>query len=246
MKRLLIILAAVSVLVSTVAFTSAIYIERQDRAEQRFFDLFPEWWASHTACMTPSEELELIRQLAPDIAARIDSTNAEFEELAAREVVGTLTVSEREAYLDHYLRVPHLVQTGSEWYDWTEVDPREPFPQHESEGPLVRQCPVDDHSHGWHIKNCFGYANIDLGFIRQHPGNGHLAPTVLGREVYRNLKQSGETRDFILQMTEYQGDQAALSKQADQIVADLPASEVSAGFEEWRVQAEYEALRCAD
>ena len=246
MKRLLIILAAVSVLVSTVAFTSAIYIERQDRAEQRFFDLFPEWWASHTACMTPSEELEFIRQLAPDIAARIDNANAEFEEMAAREADGTLTVSEREAYLDHYLRVPHLVQTGSEWYDWTEVDPRELFSRRENEGPLVRQCPVDNHSHGWHIKNCFGYVNIDLGFIGQHPGGGHLAATVLGREVRRNLEQSGETPDFVLQMTKHQDDQAALSKQAEQIVADLPASEVSAGFEEWRVRAEYEGLRCAN
>ena len=246
MKRLLVTLAAVSVLVTTIAFISLIYIERQDRAEQRFFDLFPNWWASHTACIPLNEELKFIRQLAPDIAARIDSANAEFEELAAREVVGTLTVSEREAYLDHHLRVPHLVQTGSEWYDWTEVDPRAPFSQHESEGPLVRQCPVDDHSHGWQIKNCFGYVNINLGFIGQHPGGGHFAPTVLGREVYRNLEQLGETRDFVLQMTEHHGDQVALSKQAEQLVADLPASEVSAGFEERRVQAEYERLRCVD
>jgi hypothetical protein len=103
--------------------------------------------------MTPSEELEFIQQLAPEIAARIDNANAEFEALAAREVAGTLTVSGREAYLDNRLRVPHLVRTGSEWHDWTEVDPREPFSLHESEGPLVRQCPADDHSHCWHIKS---------------------------------------------------------------------------------------------
>lgn len=246
MKRFLAALAAISVLVVTIAFTSAIYSERQNRAEQQFFDLFPDWWASQTACVTPNEELEFIRQLAPDIAARIDNTNAEFEELAAREVVDTLTVSEREGYLQHYMRVPHLVQTGSEWYHWTEVDPLEPFSEHANEGPLVRQCPVDDHSYGLHIKNCFGYVNIDLGFIGQHPGGGHLPPTVLGREVYRNLEQSGETRDFVLQMTDRQGDQAALRRQAEQIVADLPASEVSAGFEESRIQAEYERLRCSN
>ena len=142
MKRLLIILAASSVPVSTVAFTSAIYIERQDRAEQRFFDLFPEWWASHTACMTPSEELELIRQLAPDIAARIDSTNAEFEELAAREVVGTLTVSEREVYLDHYLRVPHLVQTGSEGYDGQKLIHESHFPSMRAKGHWCGNVPL--------------------------------------------------------------------------------------------------------
>ncbi|MBL4558074.1 MAG: hypothetical protein JKP98_16180 [Rhodobacteraceae bacterium] len=55
--------------------------------------------------MTPSEELEFIQQLAPEIAARIDNANAEFEALAAREVAGTLTVSGREAYLDNRLRV---------------------------------------------------------------------------------------------------------------------------------------------
>jgi hypothetical protein len=172
-----------------------------------------------------------IRQYAPSVAARIDSANAEFEALAAREAVGTLTVSEREAYLDHNLRVPHLVQTGSEWYDWTVVDPRTTFFRHESEGPLVRQCPADNHSHGWNINSCFGYVNIDLRF--------------LGQEFYRNLEQSGETRDFVLHMMDYQSDQAAFRRQAERIVADLPASEVSAASVEWRVRAEYERLRCS-
>ncbi|MBL4558076.1 MAG: hypothetical protein JKP98_16200 [Rhodobacteraceae bacterium] len=81
------------------------------------------------------------------------------------------------------------------------------------------------------IKSCFGYVNIDLHF--------------LGREVYRNLEQTGQTRDFIVQMMEHQSDQAASRRQAEQIVANLPASEVSAGFEEWRVRAEYEKLRCS-
>lgn len=213
--------------------------------EQRFFDLFPEWRASHTACMTDAEAFESLRQFAPNIASRIEATNAEFVALAAREADGTLTVSEREAYLAHPLRVPHLVQTGSEWYDWTEVDPQEPFSRHESEGPLVRQCPVDDHSNGWHIHSCFGYVNIDLGFTGRHPRGGHLPPTIVGREAYRNLEQSGETLDFVLKMMDHQAEQAALRRQAEQIVASLPASEVSAGFEEWRVQAEYERLRCS-
>jgi len=217
-----------------------------DDPEQNFFDLFPEWRVSHTACMTEGETFESLRQFAPDIASLIETTNAEFAALAASEADGTLTVSQREAYLGHPLRVPHLVRTGSEWYDWTEVDPREPFSGIESEGPLVRQCPVDDHSHGWHIKACFGYVNIDLGFIGQHPGGGHLAPTVLGRAFYRNLEQSGETLDFVVQMMEHQSELSALKMQAEQIVANLPASDVPAGSEEWRVSAEYERLRCME
>ena len=213
--------------------------------EQRFYDLFPEWLASHTACMTDAEAFESLRQFVPNIASRIEATNAEFAALAAREADGTLTVSERETYLAHPLRVPHLVQTGSEWYDWTEVDPQEPFSRHESEGPLVRQCPVDDHSHGWHIHSCFGYVNIDLGFTGRHPGGGHLPPTIVGREVYRHLEQSGQTLDFVLQMMDHQAEQAALRRQAEQIVASLPAQQVSAASVEWRVQAEYERLRCS-
>lgn len=218
-----------------------------DDTEQRFFDLFPNWWSSHTACMTPDEELEIIRQFAPDIATRIEITNAEFSALAAREANGSLTVSERATYLAHDLRVPHLVQTGSDWYDWTEVDPSDPFPQHDSQGSLVRECPAEDHSYGWHIKACFGYVNIDLyGYIGQSPGYGHLAPTILGREIHRNLEESSSTIDFVLEMTEHQREQAELRAEAEQIVANLPASDISAGFEEWRVRAEYERLRCEE
>lgn len=213
--------------------------------EQRFYDLFPEWRASQTACMTDAEAFESLRQFAPDIASRIETTNAEFAALAAREADGTLTVSERQAYLAHPLRVPHLVQTGSEWYQWAEVDPSEPLALHRSEGPLVRECPSDDHSYGWHIKACFGYVNIDLGYVGSHPGGGHLAPTIVGREVYRNLEQSGQTLDFVFQMMDHQAEQAALRRQAEQIVASLPAQNVSAASVEWRVQAEYERLRCS-
>ena len=78
--------------------------------EQRFFDLFPEWWASQAACMTPDDELEAIRQLAPKIGSQIDAKNAEFAALAAKQANGTLTVSERAAYLSDDVRVPHLVQ----------------------------------------------------------------------------------------------------------------------------------------
>lgn len=214
--------------------------------KQLFFDLFPEWRASHTACMTDGEAFESLRQFAPDITSRIETTNAEFAALAAREADGTLTVAERDTYLAHPLRVPHLVRTGSEWYDWTEVDPQEPFSRYQSEGPLVRQCPDEDHSYGGHIKYCYGYVNINLGYVERSPGGGHLAPTVVGREAYQNLEQSGETLDFVLQMMEYRADQAALRRQAEQIVADLPASEVSAGFEELRVRTEYERMRCED
>lgn len=213
--------------------------------EQRFYDLFPEWRASHTACMTDAEAFESLRRFAPNIASRIEATNAEFAALAAKEADGTLTVSERETYLAHPLRVPHLVQTGSEWYQWAEVDPSEPFSLHRSEGPLVRECPSEDHSYGWRIKSCFGYVNIDLGYVGSHPRGGHLAPTIEGRAVYRNLEQSGQTLDFVLQMMDDQAEQAALRRQAEQIVANLPASEVSAGFADWRVQAEYERLRCS-
>lgn len=218
-----------------------------DDTEQRFFDLFPEWWAAHTTCMTPDTELQIIRQFAPDIGARIDNANTEFAALAAREADGTLTVAEREQYLANDLRVPHLVQTGSNWYDWAEVNPSGPFSRHESEGPLVRECPDEDHSHGRHIKACFRYVNIDLyGYVGQSPGVGHLAPTVLGRAVHRNLEQSGATLDFVLQMVEHQSEQATLRRQAEQIVANLPAFDVSAGSEEWRVRAEYERLKCGE
>ena len=212
--------------------------------EQRFYDMFPDWHSNQAACLNSKERLALIRRLAPSIALRIDTANAEFAALAAKEAEGALTVSEREAYLAHGLRVPHLVQTGSEWYDWVEIDPSEPFSRYRSEGPVVRECPAKNHSYGGHIKSCFGYVNIDLGYFGQSPGGGNLAPTVLGREFYTNLEQSGTTFDFVLQMMENEAEQAALRRQAEQIVANLPAHQVSAGSEEWRIRAERERQRC--
>ena len=220
-----------------------------DNTEQRFFDMFPRWWASHTACMTPEEKLDTIRSLAPAIAARIDAKNAEFEALAAKEIEGTLTVSERAAYLADDLRVPHLVQLPATSFQlggrWIEVDPAEPFSRHESKGPLVRECPNEDHSPGWHIKACFGYVAIDIyRSTGQWPGYGHHTPTILGRAVHRNLQPSSAARDFVLQMMEEKNEQATLRTLAEHIVASLPATEVSSGAEEWRVTSEYKRLRC--
>lgn len=214
--------------------------------EQRFFDMFPDWYASQTACLDPDAQLALIRSLAPSIATQIENANTEFAALAQKEADGTLTVAEREAYLANPWRVPHLVQTGSEWHQWTEVDPSEPLSLHSSDGPLVRECPNEDHSYGWHIKSCFGYVNIDLhGYEGRSPSMGHLPPTRLGLETYRELERTGAPAGFVYEMMLQVADQAELRQQAEEIVASLPAQQVSAASVEWRVRAEYERLRCS-
>lgn len=214
--------------------------------EQRFFDMFPDWYAGQAACLEPDDQLALIGSLAPSIATQIETTNIEFAALAAKEAEGTLTVAERETYLAHGLRVPHLVQTGAEWHQWAEVDPSEPLALHRSDGPLVRECPNEDHSYGWHIKVCFDYVNIDLhGYAGRSAGVGHLPPTRLGLETYRELQRTGEPTSFVYEMMLQVADQAELRQQAEEIVASLPAQQVSASSVDWRVRAEYERLRCS-
>jgi len=214
--------------------------------EQRFFDMFPDWYASQTACLDPDAQLALIRSLAPSIAMQIETANTEFAALAQKEADGTLTVAERETYLANPWRVPHLAQTGSEWHQWTEVDPSEPFALHQSDGPFVRECPNENHSYGWHIKSCFGYVNIDLhGYAGRSTDMGHLPPTRLGLETYRELERNGAPASFVYEMMLQVAAQAEIKQQAEEIVASLPAQQVSAASVEWRVRAEYEKLRCS-
>lgn len=218
---------------------------------QYFFDLFPDWWASHTACMTQQNKLEAIKQLTPELAWQIETTNAQFADLAMKEQVGTLTVAERDEYLNNDLRVPHLVrlpnsnsQIGG---NWVEVDLRDPLPSYDYEGPLVRACPVGTQYYGQHIKDCFGYVNIDLGrdiYGGAPSGSSGLPRKFLGNAVYREFELTGSTVDFILQMMEQRTAQDALKRQAEQIVANRPASEVSAGFVESQVRAEFKKLQC--
>ncbi|MDF2142302.1 hypothetical protein [Paenirhodobacter sp. CAU 1674] len=214
--------------------------------EQRFFDMFPFWYASQTACLDTDAQLALIRSLAPSIATQIETTNTDFAALATKEAEGTLTVAERETYLANPRRVPHLIQTGSEWHQWTEVDPSDPLALHQSDGPLVRECPDEDHSYGGHIKSCFGYVNIDLhGYAGRSAGMGHLPPTRLGLETYRELERTGAPASFVYEMMLQVAAQVELRQQAAEIVASLPAQQVSAASVEWRVRAEYERLRCS-
>lgn len=220
---------------------------------QYFFDLFPNWWASHTACITQQNKLETIKQLAPELGWRIEIANAQFANLAMKEQVGTLTVAERDEYLNNDLRVPHLVRLPNSnsqiGVDWVEVDLRDPFPSYDYEGPLVRVCPVGTQYYGQHIKDCFGYVNIDLGrdiYGGAPSVSSGLPRTFLGNAVYREFELTGSTVNFILQMMEHQSEQATLQRQAEKYVANLPASDVSAGSEERQVRAEYERLRCAD
>lgn len=213
--------------------------------EQRFHDMFPDWYADQTACLDPSAQLALIRSLAPSIATQIETSNTGFAALAAKEADGTLTVAERETYLANPLRVPHLVQTGSEWPQWTKVDPSDPLASHRSDGSLVRECPKDDYSFGGHIKSCFGYVNIDLhGYAGRSSDMGHLPPTRLGLETYQVLKRNAEAATFVYEMMLQVAAQAELRKQAEEIVASLPAQTVSTASVEWRIKAEYEKLRC--
>ncbi len=180
---------------------------------------------------------------------QIETANTEFAALAQKEVDGTLTVAEREAYLSNKLRVPHLVQlvpTSSQLVgDWVESDPQQQFGRHESDGPLVRECPSENHSYGGHIQSCFGYVNINLHrYTGRSAGIGHLPPTHLGLETYRELKRSGDPANLVYEMMVQVAIQAEFRQRAEEIVASLPAQQVSAGFVERRVKTEYDKLRC--
>lgn len=108
------------------------------------------------------------------------------------------------------------------------------------------QCPTDARSYGWHIKSCFGYVNIDLhGYAGRPTGMGHLPPTRLGVETYRELERIGAPASFVYEMMLQVAAQAESRQQAEEIVASLPARQVSAASVEWRVRAEYERLRCS-
>lgn len=212
--------------------------------KRRFYKLFPYWWSNQTACLSTDDELELIRELTPSIAGQIYSKNAEFKELARREKEGILTVSERATYLADNLRVPHLVRTGTNWYDWAEVDPSG-FSLNSSDRPVVRACPEADHSHGRHIQACFDYVNIDLyAFSGQSAWAGQPRPTVLARAVFFNLKQNNAVIEFVLRMMKDKIKHTALRAEAEQNIKSMLASEVTAANVEWHVRAEYERLRC--
>lgn len=209
--------------------------------------------------MTKAEQWDAISVLSPRTARIIDGYNARFEEFALREANGTLTVAERENYLMQLVRVPHLVRTGERWYDWAEVDPTNIL--YDNEGPLVRPCPTEQHSHGGHIHACFGYVNYDLHELSGRLRSDGTPRTIFSSMVLDAIRERqpltlsgllgpvlGEPtvlEEFVHEMQEDLNDQAEKRRQAEQIVANLPASEVSAGFEEWRVQTEYERLRCS-
>ena len=220
--------------------------------EDHFYDLFPDWWSSHTACMTADEILETVRFLAPKIATRIDAKNAEFEVLAAHEASGALSVSERDAYLGDDLRVPHLepipkfASFSGNGQLWKVVNPADLQSRIGFEGTLVRHCPGgEEPSPAPYIMDCFGYVNFNLDSTLGKPhAFGHRTPTVLGREVYRNLQAHGTAIEFVLQMIEDQSAQVALKTWAEQVVSSLPASEVPVGSVGRRVATEFERLQC--
>lgn len=255
--RALVLLAGlvISLLVVDLLWTGP----RMDRAEQRFDTLFHQWWASETACMSEAEQWDAISSISPRTARIIEGYNARFEQFALREANGSLTVAERNDYLMQLVRVPHLVRTGEEWYDWAEADPTGIL--YENAGPLIRPCPTEQHSHGGHIHACFGYVNYDLHEISGRLRSDGTPRTIFSSMVLDTLREgqpltlSGVLspflgkptvlENFVSEMEEDLRRQASRRRQAEQIVANLPASEVSAGFEEWRVRAEYERLRCS-
>lgn len=83
------------------------------------------------------------------------------------------------------------------------------------------------------------------GYAGRSTGMGHRPPTRLGLETYRELERSGAPAGFVYEMMLQVAAQAELRQQAEEIVASLPAQQVSAASVEWRVRAEYEGLRCS-
>jgi hypothetical protein len=180
-----------------------------------FISVSYSWMQSIAYCQKTEAADAALEELFPELAQTVRSHSAEYAGLAEKEKIGTLTLMERQVYLDSPYRVPEPFDPLWAIRDTAAVDQ-----------PLIQPC----HQTGFHTGKrsyelegyCYGYAAVEYPY-----SEGESIWKEKLNEAYKQMKSQGNVEKFIARVTlEVQRHQVALHD-ADRAVEDMPASSFS-------------------
>lgn len=190
----------------------------QDRREE-FDRIFPDWFAREAECGPRGEEdRELIARLYPDLLPDIDDKNRSFAALSVREQNDTLSLGERNGYLDGPWRVVVMAQKEYQAGNFLSTVPEEL--SYEDYSTWIRQCPQNGLVSASY---CEGHVSVLLKTVS---GGFHANRTVpLNHRAYTHLTDTGEIEPFISKMTTDSSYDYELRRSAEIQVQAMPATD---------------------
>lgn len=217
---------------------------------KQFNELFPKWWDAVSSCQNAEGKYSLIKELSPSLAAEIDKKNYQFQLLSIRELEGTLTVSQRNAYLEDEWRVggdgltkrrADRAKFLSSFYGVDFLNNAYEEGKLNDKDNLVIKCADEDLDKlGDHEALCFGYVELDL---LNGGSRGHFS-SFLGYNVHRDFQSNGDRIKFIVRMLADLAQDVGLENRARISVNRLPAGAVPVAAEASWVRKEHKQLRC--
>lgn len=180
-----------------------------------FIQVSYSWMQSIAYCRKTDAADAALEELFPELAKAVRSYSAEYASLAEKEKNGTLTLMERQLYLDSLFRVPEPFDPLWAIRDTAAADQ-----------PLIQPC----HQSGFYTRKagyefegyCYGYAAVEYPY-----STGESVWKEKLNEAYRQMKSQGNVEKFISRVTlEINRHQVALYD-AEKAVEDMPASNFS-------------------
>lgn len=211
--------------------------EQERRAD--FDRLFPEWFLRESECGPHREaDRELIARLYPDLLSDVAAKNQSFSILAGREQNGTLSLGERDQYLNDPWRVVLMVQKEYQPGDFLSGTPQElPY---EANSTWIRQC-SENGLNG--VNYCDGFVSVTLRTVSGGYASSGSRP--INHWSYVHLREGGSIDAFIEQMTADSLRDYDLRRAAEDQVQAMPASEFpleSAPFYDFAVKNRVEQV----
>lgn len=190
----------------------------QNRRET-FDRIFPQWFAHEAECgQRGATDRDLIAFLYPALLSDVDSKNQNFAELAERERDGSLSLGERDRYLNDTWRVILTDQSEFHRRDIRSIIP--PELPYDTTSTLIRRCPEN------------GLVNADycedlVSVPLRTSSKGYARPNALPIHhwAYVHLRDTGELDRFIDRMEADSVRDYDLRRAAEAKVLTLPASD---------------------
>lgn len=173
------------------------------------------WMQSIAYCRKTQAADAALEELFPELAQTVRSHSAEYAVLAEKEKNETLTLMERQIYLDSRYRVPEQHDRLWAIRDTPAIDQ-----------PLIQPC----HQSGFYtdyrsdeLKGyCYGYAAVEYRYSEW----GSVWKEKLS-EAYKKMKSRGNVEEFILRVkSDVQRHRFAIYD-AERAIEDMPASSFS-------------------
>lgn len=169
------------------------------------------WLAALAYCNRAVEQDAALRNLFPELALSIEAANSEFAALAEKEQKGTLTLGERNSYLENPFRVSASQPSILSYFD-----------KPQSDLAFIQAC----HASGFSFYDSSSLKGYCSGYARVEPKGSQSWDQRL-EAAYNRMRGTGEIEGYLAKIEGVLSRHWAAVDQAEAVIQSMPAAQFS-------------------